>query len=177
MIYIHGIDGLLSNKKDISLSLRFADCTPIFLYDKQKNIIGNIHSGWRGTAQKIGQKAVQKMIKDYNSNPEDIIACIGPCIQMCHFKVDEDVKKIFEETFSYMNISDSIIKKGKIEDKKQKYYIDTTLINIKLLEEAGLEKENIIDSGICTACNYDIIHSYRIDKENSGRNTSIIGLI
>lgn len=171
------IDGLLSDKKDISLSLRFADCTPIFLYDKEKNIIGNIHSGWRGTVQKIGQKAVIKMMEDYKSKPEDIIACIGPCIQMCHFKVDKDVKDIFEKTFSYMNINDLIIKKGSIEDEKQKYYIDATLINIKLLEEAGLKKENIINSNICTACNYDIIHSYRIEKENAGRNTSIIGLI
>lgn len=171
------IDGLITDKKNISLSLKFADCTPIFLYDKSKKVIANIHSGWKGTVNKIGKKAVLKMIEDYKSNPKDIIACIGPCIKQCHFKVDKDVKDIFEKEFSYMKINDKIIKKGVIEEGKQKYNIDTTLINIKLLEELGIEKENIIDSGICTQCNCDIIHSYRADKDKSGRNTSIISLI
>ena len=101
--YLENVDGLLTSKPDTDLVLSFADCTPILLYDPVKSIIGNIHSGWRGTAQKIGQKAVQKMISDYGSKPEDIIACIGPCIGKCHFEVDEDVKNIFEQAFSYLN--------------------------------------------------------------------------
>ena len=170
------IDGLVTNKEGISLSLRFADCTPIYLYDPIKNVIGNIHSGWKGTAGKIGQKAVLKMIKEYGSNPEDIICCLGPCIQKCHFKVDEDVKNIFEETFLYMKNSD-IISIGEVEEGKQKYYIDTTLINRLMLEELGIKSENIIESKLCTVCHSDVFHSYRKDKENSGRNTAIIGIL
>ena len=64
--FYNNIDGLLTNKKGISLSLRFADCTPILFYDPDKNVIGNIHSGWKGTVQKIGQKALIKMIKEYD---------------------------------------------------------------------------------------------------------------
>lgn len=170
------MDGLITNIKGISLSLRFADCTPIYLYDPMKNVIGNVHSGWRGTVQKIGQKAVLEMINKYNCKAKDIICCIGPCIQKCHFKVDEDVKEIFEDTFSYLKNISQIIEKGEIEDTKQKYYIDTTLINIEILKDVGVKEENVIDSKICTACNFENIHSYRISKENSGRNTAIIEL-
>lgn len=170
------VDGLLTNKKEIPLSLRFADCTPMYIYDTQKNIIGNVHSGWKGTVQKIGQVAVQKMIEEYGSNPKDIICCIGPAIGKCHFEVDEDVKNIFETTFSYMNINDKIITKGQIKDEKQKYYIDTNLINAMMLEEVGIKKENIIQSNICTVCNSNLLHSYRADKEKSGRNTAIMCL-
>lgn len=167
----NNIDGLLTNQKGISLSLRFADCTPILFYDPVKNVIGNIHSGWKGTAQKIGQKGLLKMIKEYDSNIKDIICCIGPCIGMCHFEVGEDVKEIFENNFSYLgNLEDIIKKHGK------KYFIDTTLINRKLLEEIGVSPNNIIESNICTVCNNEQMHSYRVEKENSGRNTAIIGL-
>lgn len=173
----NNIDGLITNIKGVSLSLRFADCTPILLYDKEKNIIANIHSGWRGTCAKIAQKGVRKIIGQYNSNPENIIACIGPCIQKCHFKVDEDVKDIFYNNFSYMKDINKMIKKAEIEDGKQKYSIDTNIININLLKEVGIKDENIIDSKICTACNSNYMYSYRINKEKAGRNTAIIGLI
>lgn len=170
------IDGLVTNKKGLSFALRFADCTPIFLYDPIKNVIGDIHSGWRGTVGRIAISGAKSMIDTYNCNPKDIIACIGPCIGKCHFKVDEDVKDIFYKNFSYMKEIDEIIIKGNIEEKKQKYYIDTNIININLLKEMGIQKENIIESGICTACNPDIMHSHRINKEKAGRNVAIIGL-
>ena len=171
------IDGLLTNRNGLSLSLRFADCTPIYLYDTKKNVIGNIHSGWRGTAKKIAEAGVLQMIQAYGSNPKDIIACIGPAIGKCHFEVDEDVKNIFENTFSYMNITDKIIEKGEIKDEEQKYFIDTNLINQTMLENLGLLPENIIESNICTVCHSDMLHSYRADKELSCRNTAILGLL
>lgn len=164
------IDGLLTDRKDEILSLTFADCTPIYLYDEKKNIIGNIHSGWKGTLNKIGKLAVEKMIKDYGSNPQDIICCIGPTIRKCHFEVDEDVKDMFYEAFNDINI----ISLGEIKDGKQKYYIDTVLANINMMRDLGLKNENIIDSKICTVCNCDKIHSYRVDKNFAGRNTSLI---
>ena len=46
-----------------------------------------------------------------------------------------------------------------------------------MLEEMGLKTENIIESNICTVCNSTQLHSYRVDKENSGRNTAILGLL
>ncbi len=171
------VDGLITNKKEISFSLRFADCTPIYLYDPVKNVIGDIHSGWKGTVGKIAVEAVNKMIEEYNSNPKDIICCIGPAIGKCHFEVDEGVKNIFENTFSYMNINDKIIEKGEVKEGKQKYFIDTNLINRTMLEEIGLLEENIIESNICTVCNKDVLHSYRVDREKAGRNTAIMSLI
>ena len=169
--YLENVDGLLTSKPNTDLVLSFADCTPILLYDPAKKVIGNIHSGWRGTAQKIGQKAVLKMINDYGSKPENIIACIGPCIGKCHFEVDEDVKNIFEQNFSYLNRNCDIIEKH-----ENKYHIDTTLINRLILQECGINSANIIESKICTICNSNLMHSYRAQKENSGRNIAVLGM-
>lgn len=170
------IDGLITNKKDINLLLTFADCTPIILYDPVNKAIGNIHSGWRGTVQKIGKKATLKMMKEYGSKPEDIIACFGPAIGQCHFEVEEEVKNIFENEFGKFTKKYEIIKKQSIlKDGVQKYNINTNLINRLELEELGLLPKNIIESGICTVCNSDLIHSYRANKEKFGLNATIIG--
>ena len=64
--------------------------------------------------------------------------------------------------------------KGKIKENKQKYNIDTVLINKETMLQMGLKEENIIDCGLCTVCNSDKFHSYRIEKELAGRNTGII---
>jgi hypothetical protein len=167
------VDGLITNKKNKILSLVFADCTSLFLYDPTKNVIGNIHSGWRGTVQKIGKIAVEKMEAEYGCNPQDIICCIGPTIRKCHFEVEDDTKDMFMKSFN----DESIIEKTEIIGGKQKYHIDAVKANINMLKQCGLKEENIIDSGICTVCNSDILHSYRAEKDKSGRNSAIMCII
>ena len=166
-------DGLTTNKKDKALSLTFADCTPIYLYDKQQKIIGNIHSGWKGTTKKIAKKSIEFMKEKYNSNPEDIICVIGPTIRKCHFEVQQDVKDIFYNEFKYMQDIDNIIE---YNEKTKSYFIDTVLINKNLLKEEGIIEENIIDSKVCTYCNSNIMHSYRKEGKKSGRNAALICL-
>lgn len=171
------IDGLITNRKDKILSLTYADCTPIFLFDKSKKVIANIHSGWQGTLKQISREAIRHMINRYNCNPKDIICVIGPTIRKCHFEVDEDVKNMFYNTFKNICDVDKFIYTGEIRNEKQKYYIDTVYLNIQMLIQSGIIKENIVDSNICTVENSKFIHSYRAERENAGRNTAIIGLI
>ena len=166
-------DGLITDKIDKVLSLTFADCTPIYLYDKNKKIIGNIHSGWKGTVKKIAKKSVKFMKEKFGSNPKDIICVIGPTIRKCHFEVKQDVREIFYNEFKYMENIDDIIQ---YSEKTKSYFIDTVSINKNLLQEEGILQENIIDSKVCTYCNSNIIHSYRKEGKEAGRNTAIICL-
>ncbi len=171
------VDGVITNKENILLCTSSADCTSLFFYDDEKKVIGDVHSGWRGTLQKIGKKAVEKMISEYDCKPENIICCISPCIKKCHFEVEEDVMQMFKNEFDYTGRIDEIIEKGKVVDGIQKYNIDTTLINKIILAEVGLKESNIIDSNICTVCDSDLFHSFRADGEASGRNGAFIGMI
>ena len=171
------VDGIITNKKDIILCTTSADCTSLLFYDDNKKVVADVHSGWKGTLQKIGKKAVEKMIKDYECNPKDIICCIGPHIRKCHFEVEEDVMQMFKREFEYTSRIQEIIEIGRKVDSVQKYNVDTTLINKIILKEAGLKDENIIDSNICTVCNSYLFHSYRVDKETSGRNGAFIGMV
>ena len=78
---------------------------------------------------------------------------------------------MFSKKFEYTGRIDEFIQKSL---NKNKYYIDTSMINRVILELEGIKCENIIDSMICTKCNSSKIHSYREDKEASGRNTALI---
>lgn len=166
-------DGLITDKKNLILSTTNADCILLLFFDPVKKIIANTHSGWKGTLQRISVKTVKKMKEEYGCNASDIICCICPSIRKCHFEVEKDVKDLFEKEFKDLeNLNDIIEEKV----RNEKWNIDTVLINQMILEKIGLKKENIIDSGICSVCNSDIIHSFRVEKEGYGLNTALIGL-
>ncbi|MGN1299585.1 MAG: polyphenol oxidase family protein [Candidatus Scatovivens sp.] len=166
-------DGLITNEKNIILSTTNADCVLLIFFDPDKKVIANIHSGWKGTLSTISTKAVEKMINEFKCDPQDIICCICPSIRKCHFEVDKDVMELFYNKFKNLKQIDDIIEK---KSGKEKWLIDTVLINKIILEQIGIKKENIIDSKICSVCNSDILHSYRVEKEKYGLETAIIGL-
>ena len=170
-------DGLVTNLEGVSLASCNADCILLLMYDPVKKVIGNVHSGWRGTFNKIAVNGINAMINNYGCNPEDIIVCICPSIRKCHFEVKDDVKNMCEEIFSYTNRLDDIIEYvGNDEEGNNKWRIDTVLITNILLKECGIKNENIYDCGICSFCNKDIINSCRADGKNYGLGTAIISL-
>ena len=168
------VDGLITNKKNIAITTKNADCILFLFYDPVTKVIANVHSGWKGTFQKIAEKTVQKMIKYYHCRPENIICCICPSIRKCHFEVDEDVKDLCVEIFGFTNRLEEFIEIGEVKDGKAKYMIDTVQINKILMQESGLKENNIIDCGICSVCNQDKIHSARAEGENFRRATAVI---
>ena len=173
---LQDVDGLITDKKDVILTTKNADCILFLFYDPVKKVIANVHSGWKGTFQKIAEKAVVKMIEYYKCKPENIICCICPSIRKCHFEVDEDVKDLCRGIFEFTGKVEDFIEVGEIKDGKTKYMIDTVLINKILLKECGLKESNIIDCGICSVCNQNKIHSARAEGENFKRATAVICL-
>ena len=168
-----GYDGFITNLKGVSLEIRTADCQSIFLYDPVKKVIGNIHSGWKGTVKRIIIDAIEIMHRDYNCNKDDIKVFFNPSILGCCFEVDADVLEIFEEEFKEI---EDFVRTGDIKQGKQKYYIDTVALNKKLLIDLGIDEENIYCCDICTKCKHDEYYSYRADGSEAGRNLSLICL-
>lgn len=164
-------DGLMTDKSNLVLSTTNADCILLILFDPVKKVIANVHSGWKGTLQRISVTAVNKMQEEYGCNPADIICCICPSIRKCHFEVDEDVYSLFANGFSDLKELDDIIEK-----RENKWHIDTVLINKIILRKIGLLEDNIIDSGICSVCNKDLIHSFRAEGPGYELNTAIVSL-
>jgi len=164
-------DGLITNKRGIVLATTNADCILLLFFDPVKKVVANTHSGWKGTLQEISIKTLEKMINIYGCNPKDIIVCICPSIRECHFEVGEDVKEMFYKQFKKLGNTDEFI-----FNRHGKWYVDTVYINKMLLKGMGVLEDNIEDSGICSVCNSNIIHSYRVEGENYRLATALIGL-
>lgn len=161
-------DGFITNLKGVALVTYLADCQAIYLYDPIKKVIGNIHSGWKGTLNEIVKNAINLMIDKYNCEVKNILVFINPSIMECCFEVDTDVMLLFKNKFNnYKNI---------IFKNNNKYHINTIKINIDIMLELGINRKNIFCSNICTKCNNDKYHSYRNDGINSGRNIALICL-
>lgn len=161
---IENCDALITNQKDIVLTILTADCVPILLFDPIKNVVGAVHAGWRGTQQQIVVKTVKKMEQEFHSNPKDIIAGVAPSIGKCCYEVDWGVAQHFKD------IPNSYEKKG------EKYMLDLPYINKIQLLNIGVKRENIELSNICTSCDVKNYFSYRKENGCSGRFMSLIGL-
>lgn len=153
-------DILLTNKPDLALFMRFADCVPILLYDPKKHVCGLIHAGWQGTVKKAASHAISAMQNLFNSTPDDIFAAIGPSIGPDHYEIGPNVARQIESNFSSW-VDDILI------SKNGHLYFDLWKANWILLEEAGLEK--IDTAGVCTYCDHQDWFSHRRDKGRTGR--------
>ncbi len=164
-------DGLISNKKNSVMLLNFADCTPIILYDEKNNVGSVVHAGWRGTAKKIVQNAVDIMQKKFKSEPKDITAAIGPAIGACCYCVDSDVCNKLSAT---VKVDTKCISQRVIESTSEKYNVDLKKINAIQLEECGVK--NIDTTDYCTSCSNDLFFSYRKENGKTARHSAILKL-
>ncbi len=162
---VRNCDALITHKKGVMLTILTADCVPVLLYDKKKEVVAAIHAGWRGTEAMIVEKTVAKMVTVYGSDPKDIRAGIAPSIGGCCYEVGEDVAKHFFTIPQSMQVRD------------KKYMLDLPFINRKQLLDAGVLESHIEMSGICTACEDERFFSYRKEQGCSGRFMSMIGLV
>ena len=162
---IEDCDALITNLKGVALTVLTADCVPILLYDRKKEVIAVVHAGWRGTKEQIVSKTIEKMFEEFGSLAKDIVAGIAPSIGACCYEVGDDVAKHF------LNIENAYVKKN------SKYMLDLPTINKNQLLSSGLKEENIEMSNICTACEVSSFFSYRKEAGCSGRFMSIIALV
>ena len=153
-------DIILTDKPDVSLFMRFADCVPLLFHDPKKQVIGIAHAGWMGTVKGVAEAAVRGMQERYGCKPENIVAGIGPSISVDHYEVGEDVVLQYRAKFG--EDAERIL-----QTKNGKTHLDLWAANAIQLQKAGVEQIQI--SGLCTACNLDDWFSHRAEKGKTGR--------
>ena len=160
-----GVDGFVTDKPNVALLVKTADCQPILLADANAHIIGACHAGWRGTVAGIAAETVAAMTK-LGADPLNIIAACGPCISACCFEVGGD----FVDTVSYY--SDEFLQFITKEDGK--YHADIKAMNKHILMCAGVPEQNIHVSPECTCCDPGKFFSHRYSKGVRGTMGSVI---
>lgn len=159
---------MITNIPNIPLITFYADCVPLFFLDPVNRVVGVVHSGWRGTVAKIGARAIDLMKEKFNCNPENCLVAIGPCIEKRCFNVGEEVieefKRVFYNWKEFCNVDNN------------NHTIDLTKANEIILVEAGVLKDNITSSLMCTKCNEELFFSHRRDNVKRGNLSAIIEL-
>ncbi len=157
---IQDVDGMVTNLKNLPLVVYYADCVPVILVDSDAGVVAAVHSGWRGTVAGITRNAVEIMMSRFGAHPANIKAAIGPSIGPCCFETGEEVALQFDEKF--------VVKHG------DKFKVDLWKANMDILQSCGIKEENIDVLQVCTICNSDMLYSYRVHKDSTGRMGAFI---
>ncbi len=162
-------DGLITREPDIYLFMRFGDCTPLIFFDPLQNAIGLTHAGWRGTIKNAAGATVEAMVERLGCQPKNIMSVIGPAIGPCCYEVGQDVMRAAGQAF---DDPDSLFVGG--HNGSNHAYFDMWEANRRQLAASGVEQ--IIQTGLCTACRTDEFFSHRAEKGRTGRFGVMIGL-
>ena len=161
--YFPNTDGILTSNKNAAVLTKYADCLPIFIYDEETKIFGAVHSGWKGSFQEIVKRAIEKI------NPKDLSTInilFGIGISCEKYNVGKEFYEDFKNKFS-KEIVDKVF-----SIKNNEFFFDNQLFNYYLLKEYGVKEEKMFLNNRCTFS--ENFHSFRRDKELSGRNGAII---
>ncbi|AXF55465.1 peptidoglycan editing factor PgeF [Salicibibacter kimchii] len=163
------VDGLYTRTKNLWLMSLYADCVPLYFFNREQTIVGIAHAGWKGTAANIGSEMV-RMWEEWEGIPaEDIHVAIGPSIGKAAYEVDAKVISALKE----------VLPNGKepwTQNAPGSFHLDLKEANAQLLEEAGIKRENIFISKACTYENEELFFSHRRDAGKTGRMMAYIGL-
>jgi len=174
--------------------VQVADCVPILLADKKRHAIAAIHSGWRGTLQRIAEKTLGRMQMEFGTRPRDVIAVLGPGIGQCCFEVGPEVATEYEAKFPdarewFQGPFDSLARGDNDpnwlpwltmrppghQPPAPRVHLDLIAANRSILSAAGVPAGNIASSGFCTACRTDLFFSFRRERV-TGRMMAAIGI-
>lgn len=161
-------DGIVTNQPDTPLTMRFADCTPLFFFDPVQAVIGLAHAGWRGTVQGVGAKTVRAMVQAYGCKPSNIQAGIGPAIGPDRYQVGAEVVAAVE---TYFGATGDLIRRHPDDGTA---YLDLWAANRLDLERAGVEQVEV--ARICTAENVHEFFSHRAENGRTGRFGAVLSL-
>lgn len=161
-----GVDAVVTKEKNVPLMCYSADCVPTLLYDEKAGVIAAVHGGWRGTKENIIKNTVDLMV-NVGAAAQNIAAFIGPAIGLCCYEVSEEIGADFCNLYpEYAQKKDN-----------GKYMLDLKGITKYQLTNAGLKKDNIENSNICTKCENNNFFSHRGGEGKSGLLGGFIQLI
>ena len=170
-VSILGYDGMITKSRRIALCTVEADCIPVYLFDPVKEVVGMVHSGWKGTSGGISREAVRLMQEEFSCSCKDIVAYIGPGICGNCYEVGGELKEEFLKSFSESETESFFTQKD-----NGKYLLDLKKAVVCTLLHSGLLNDHITDPGICTYESADLC-SWRRDADKTARMLTAIMLI
>jgi YfiH family protein len=160
-------DAILTDRPEVTLLMRFADCVPILLHDPVRGCVGIVHAGWLGTVRQVLRHAVRRMAAEFGAHPSDMRAGIGPSIAAHHYPVGNEVIEAFQESFGPSA-------QAHLAGAEDGVHLDLWTANEQILREEGVTRIEV--AGLCTACATADWYSHRGEGGRTGRFGAVIAL-
>lgn len=160
---IDGCDGLITDAVGLPLSLVFADCVPLLIYDSAHHALGVVHAGWRGSLDGAAPALLRAMQTAYGTDPARVQVCIGPSIGPESYEVGPEVAALAQK-----RLPDPHAALYYPDGAERNPYLNLWEANIQLLVTAGVARHCIEVSGIDTAQNAQDFFSHRAEKGRCG---------
>jgi len=164
-------DALMTDRTDVALAVKAADCVPLLIADRDRRCVAAIHAGWRGTAQQIAPALVRSLQRRFGVEAGALVAAIGPSIGACCYEVGPEVHAGFLEA-SGESVAD--VGRWFTPGAGDRLQLDLWRANRDQLEEAGVPAGAIHVARLCTACHVDRFFSYRREGPRAGRMLAVI---
>ncbi len=165
-------DGIVTDTPGLPLTQRYADCTPLIVYDSRRYAVGLGHAGWRGTVAGMATALVQAMTAQFSSDPADLVAVIGPAIGPCCYEIGQEVVDEVRRAFPSANSLLSRPANGAAASSG--WHFDLWAANRWQLDQAGVAQVEV--AGICTRCQHETFFSHRGDGPVTGRFGAVVML-
>lgn len=163
-------DAHFTDQKLLALCIITADCLPIFFYDTKTSLIAGVHAGWRGVASRIIPGTLEAL-SGQGVDVTNLSVIIGPHIQRASFEVGNDVKDQILNSLGPMSRDERSLYFDSLPDSKS--LVDLNMVVRTQLQQSNINFDNVFNLQMDTVTNKDF-HSYRRDRENSGRQISFI---
>ncbi|HSN77598.1 MAG TPA: peptidoglycan editing factor PgeF [Anaerolineae bacterium] len=165
-------DGIITDTPGLPLTQRYADCTPLIVYDPLRHAAGLGHAGWRGTVAGMATALVQAMTASFGSDPGDLIAVVGPAIGPCCYEIGPEVVEAVRMAFP---AADTLLhSRTNGASSPASPHFDLWAANRWQLEQAGVGQIEV--AGICTRCQRETFFSHRGDGARTGRFGAVVML-
>lgn len=165
---LSGVDGLATTDKHLPVLLHFADCVPVLVYERDRELLAIVHAGWRGTAQSIAGRAVE-VLESLGGNPAHMVAAVGPAIGPCCYPTGQDVVYSLLATLKAND-------KGETEQLKQAFIHDNNRPDLKAINAMQLLQRGVATVDVtsyCTSCLPEMFYSHRQSGGITGRQGAI----
>jgi YfiH family protein len=162
-------DAILTDRPEITLFMRFADCVPVLLFDPVHRVVGLAHAGWQGTVARVAAAALEHMTARYATRPADVLAGIGPSICVEHYEIGQSPQVVERVRAAFAPRADEVLRplNGSI-------HFDLWAANQIVLEESGVRQ--VEQSRICTFCHNEDWYSHRAEQGKTGRYGVLLAL-
>lgn len=158
----HNADAISTDIPYLGLCCSTADCLPILVYSAKLKTAWSIHAGWRGVANDILRHTLSELVDP------SMQFYIGPHIAKDSFEVGNDVRDLILKSTT---IEESYF--TKIDGHKSK--VNLAAVVRAQIASLGAHTDQIEILEMDTFANHKF-HSFRRDKEQSGRQISFIYL-